>query len=199
MSKECVVYDIETTGLSNKNDEITQFSAVKVRRDATGKVEYLAEFNRYCKTVRPVPKEVTELTGITDETLQRLGIPVAQAMKEFEAFVGNATLVAHNGKRFDSKFLRREMAAANINYDHTEIDSMLLAKALWKDTKHSISVLIDYLGLEQLEAHRADNDVKMTAEIFAKEMEELARRARLDRDFAKACLANASFNTKTGK
>jgi DNA polymerase-3 subunit alpha (Gram-positive type) len=194
MAKICIVYDIETTGFSPKTHEITQLAAQKVYRNEKGEVVVLDKFNRYCKTNRPVPKEVTDLTGISDEMLAEKGIPVAQAMEEFEKFIGaGTTLVAHNGKRFDSKFIKNNMEEAGIVYDHTELDTLLIAKTLWPKRKHSLGELVADFGLSQKEAHRADEDVSMTVELLALEMRLLEENP--DKLFVQACLANSTFNT----
>jgi DNA polymerase-3 subunit alpha (Gram-positive type) len=161
-TKMTVVYDIETTGLSPADSEITQLSAEKTYRDENGNVIVAEKFNRFIKIRGRVPREITALTGITNEMLARDGVPVKQAMQEFEAFVGDAILVAHNGKRFDSLFLAREMSLAGVSYSHTELDTLLLAKKLWPGRKsYKLGTLIDDFGLEKTEAHRADNDVEM--------------------------------------
>ena len=85
---EFVAFDLETTGLSPKNDKIIEIGAVIMRG---GK-----EISRYQTFVDPhqkLLKETTELTGITDEMLK--GAPtIQQVLPEFLEFVGNRILVA---------------------------------------------------------------------------------------------------------
>ena len=192
--KICIVYDIETTGFSHTKDEITQLAAQKVIRDENGKVIVLDKFNRYCKINKPIPEEISALTGITEELLEEKGVPVSQVMREFQKFIGsNTMLVAHNGKRFDSKFIRKAMEDAGIVYDHTELDTLLLAKALWPGKSHTLGNRVEEFGLQTAEAHRADEDVSMNVDLLRYEMETLE--ANKDKLFVQACIVNSTFNT----
>lgn len=193
-TKMSVVYDIETTGLSLADSEITQLSAEKTYRDEKGNIVVAEKFNRYIKIRGCVPREITTLTGITNEMLARDGVPVEQAMLEFEEFVGDSILVAHNGKRFDSQFIAREMNLAGICYSHTELDTLLLAKKLWPGRKsYKLGTLIDDFGLEKTEAHRADNDVEMLVGLLYYARAYMTH--NVPRDMRDVYLAASMFNT----
>ena len=101
-----VCIDFETTGLSTAKEHITQIGAIAIGEEEG--------FATYVYTDRRIPAKVTEVTGITSETIQ--GAPIfPEAWKLFCAWLkSNANgrevnLVAHNGFRFDYPILVHEM------------------------------------------------------------------------------------------
>ena len=80
--------DTETTGLSPQDDRITEIGAVAWDVEEAAPVAF---FHRFIKQDKPVPKEIVELTGITDSILDKYGVPEELAIKEFTSFVGNVS------------------------------------------------------------------------------------------------------------
>lgn len=159
------VYDIETTGFSWTQDAITQISAIRV---IDGKVVDDL-FNVFVKTDVPIPPEVQELTGINEAVLDRYGISLADAMSQFRSYVGTDCLVAHNGKRFDSHFIEAAGDATGIRILNRQEDSMILAKSVLPGLKsYSLGSLVEYFGIKKRDAHRAQNDVLMLADVVEK-------------------------------
>ena len=62
LKKDLFVFDVETTGLSVSKDRIIQLAAIKYFSDGSEPVERV----RYINPGIPIPKEVTDLTGITN-------------------------------------------------------------------------------------------------------------------------------------
>lgn len=168
--EEFVVYDIETTGLSPESDDITQIAAMHCRTNKDGTISIVNTFERYIKIERPIPEKIIELTGITNELLSEKGVPIETALLDFNDFVGSLTLIAHNGKKFDSRFLENAAAETGLFYMHEEFDSLLLAKLMYpgKKQKRTQLALIELFKIdlpENIKAHNALSDCYMLAKI----------------------------------
>lgn len=76
LPKHFVVVDIETTGLDSEKHEIIEIGAVKVSRDSKSH----PTISTLVKPNRKVSKKINELTGISDEMLERNGEGIDYAM-----------------------------------------------------------------------------------------------------------------------
>ncbi len=172
LQTEFVVFDIETTGLSPKEDKIIEISAVKVKNGQIGE-----EFNTFVDPGMPVPARITELTGITNEMVK--GAPgQTEAVKAFLTFAGNAPLVAHNGNSFDIRFIRNVAKNAKLKFKNSYIDTLPLAQSLFVGLRnYKLDTIAKHLELEEFNHHRADADTRVLAEIFIKCLEDLRFRA----------------------
>ena len=65
LSQTFVVFDLETTGFSNKNDKITEIGAVKVKN-----FEIVDRFNELINPEKDISYKVQELTGITNDLIK---------------------------------------------------------------------------------------------------------------------------------
>lgn len=152
---DCVLYDLETTGFSSSNCEITQISAVSIENHKIAR-----RFNRYVK-VSEVPEEVASLTGLTADFLEKEGVSLDVAMREFKEFCQDKLLIAHNGKTFDSRFLRAASAKTGICIDNWQMDSLRLAKKLYPGENHNLGKMAESIGFDSSNAHRAEFDCEM--------------------------------------
>lgn len=155
-----VVFDIETTGLSPSEDEITEIGAVKIKN---GKV--IGEFHTLVNPGKPIPVDITKLTGITDEMVKDApGINTVLA--EFLEFVGDSTIVAHNAQ-FDMGFIYNKCEERDIVIKNPVLDSLYLSRVLLKELKnHKLNTIANHLNVRLDNHHRAVDDAKATGEIF---------------------------------
>lgn len=94
-----VVFDLETTGGSAEQDEVTEIGAVKVRGGVV-----LGEFATLVDPGRGIPPQIVSLTGITQ--LMVTGAPMmSEVLPAFLEFAKGAVLVAHNSG-FDISFIK---------------------------------------------------------------------------------------------
>ena len=166
---ETVVFDIETTGLSVRNCKITEIGAVKIK---DGKV--LDRFNTFVNPECPIPPEIVELTGITDEMVADAPL-VADALKSFFAFTGNdrvkegepyPLLVAHNAN-FDIGFIRYFAKEAGLPFENPYLDTVGLSKFINPELKsHKLDVIAKHYDLGDFNHHRACDDAEMLAMIY---------------------------------
>ncbi len=159
---EFVVFDIETTGLSFRNDGITEIGAVRVKNG-----EVLERFNTFVNPEKPIPEEVARLTGITDDMVKDAPNQRA-AVESFLRFAGDRVLIAHNAG-FDTSFIRRVCDDNGITFENTYLDTVALSRYVNPDlNKHKLDTLANYFGLGEFNHHRASDDAEMLALIFFK-------------------------------
>ncbi|WP_459584594.1 3'-5' exonuclease [Bradyrhizobium diazoefficiens] len=104
-TRRAVFIDLETTGLDPVADEIVEIAMVPFDYSDDGRIFAVHEsFARFRDPGRPIPPEVSAMTGITDAMVAGAAIEPA----EIEAFLGDtaALVVAHNCS-FDRRFAER--------------------------------------------------------------------------------------------
>ena len=166
-----IVFDLETTGLSPKDNQIIEIAAEKISFDGT----VLGTFHKFITLtiMEKLPEIIINLTGITDSILIEEGCDIGEVMEEFEEFIEGSILVAQNA-RFDMSFLIK-FYVSNFNkpFPRHNIDTIMLGKLLapGKDT-YKLSALTGYFQVEydSTQHHRADYDVFITKEVFIKQL-----------------------------
>ena len=158
-----VVFDIETTGLSKETESITEIGAVKV---VDGKI--IDRFSTFVNPERPIPAEITKLTGITNEMVADAPV-ITEILPKFLEFCQDAVLVAHNAN-FDTGFIRLNAERkCGIEVKNTVLDTFELSRALLPELKkHKLDIVCEQLGGSLEGHHRAVNDAEATAEVFLK-------------------------------
>ncbi|MBR4960871.1 MAG: PolC-type DNA polymerase III [Clostridia bacterium] len=159
-SDECVVFDIETTGLSAVSCKITEIGAVRIQG---GKV--LERFNMLVNPGEPIPKNIVELTGITDEMVaNEPGIEVV--LPKFFEFVGDKLLIAHNAA-FDTGFIRQAAENLGLPFTNPYLDTLAMSRYMNPDLKnHKLDTLAKHYDLGDFNHHRACDDAEMLAQIY---------------------------------
>ncbi|MBQ3054830.1 MAG: PolC-type DNA polymerase III [Oscillospiraceae bacterium] len=162
LSGEFVCFDIETTGLNNQTEAITEIAAVVLRNG-----ELAETFHTYVDPKRPIPEKITQLTGISSETVK--GAPeIEEALKSFLAFANDRVLVAHNAE-FDIGFLKVAAERLGIEYNFVSLDTLAMARVLLPDlSKHRLNVVAQALDLPAFTHHRAADDAATVAYMLAK-------------------------------
>lgn len=93
--------DVETTGLCPIEDEVTEIGAVLWDTETK---KPLALYSTFVQTTKPISNEITELTGITKEMCDELGVSPMAALGGLLRLARKADcIVAHNAK-FDKGF-----------------------------------------------------------------------------------------------
>ena len=155
------VFDIETTGLKADRCDIIEIGAVRLH---DGQV--VGRFQSFIDDGIVIPKEITELTGITQFMIE--GAPsTREVLDRFRAFAEDSTLVAHNAA-FDTGFITRHGDRFGIMFLMPYADTLMLSRYLLRDAleNHKLNTVADYLHVDMGSHHRADDDANTCAEIL---------------------------------
>ena len=158
-----VSFDLETTGLSVLDDDITEFGAVKIRNGQ--------EIDRLQSLIRPnkrISEKITNLTHITNEDVKNAPT-IDEFLPKILEFFGDDVLVAHNAS-FDVGFLNELLKRHNLSpISNPWVDSLALAWKLLPDLKFFRlgNVARHYrIAYDGEVAHRADYDADVLASVF---------------------------------
>lgn len=164
-SGEYVVFDTETTGLDSSKDEIIEIGACKI---VDGKITEV--FSTFVKPSKKIPAEITNLTGITDEMVKDAPT-INYVLPDFYKFCYGATIVAHN-LAFDMGFVQNVAKRFSFNFNNNTMDTLEMAKKKIGGLKnYKLGTIVEHLGVELENAHRAVNDATATAKVFIKLMQ----------------------------
>jgi DNA polymerase-3 subunit epsilon len=157
-----LIVDTETTGLDAAHDEIIELAMVPFTYGLDGEVYGVGEpFQRLRQPSKPIPPEVTGITGIDDRMVEGHVIDPA----DVAAFVAPAALVIAHNAAFDRKFLERYCETFNTKpwaCSMTEVD--------WASEGYE-GVKLAYLAAGAgffYERHRATHDCLAVLELLAR-------------------------------
>lgn len=156
-----VVADLETTGLWPNQDEILEFAAVHV--DPAGVIE--SEFSMLVRSSQPVPNFITQLTGITQDEVDRKGRPLVVAMTKFLAFIGSRPVFFHNAS-FDESFIKQNVERTGQRFINPVHDTLQITRFVWPKRKtYKLDALAELVGVST-PPHRALADAKAALSVL---------------------------------
>jgi DNA polymerase-3 subunit epsilon len=156
------VIDLETTGGAPATCEITEVGAVRVRG---GQRE--AELSTLVRPARGIPRQITVLTGISDQHVVD-SPPITAVLPTLMEFWRGSVLVAHNA-RFDVGFLN--IALERHDYPTIAmpvICSAILARRLVREEVRDcrLATLARHFRTRHEPIHRALPDARTTVEVL---------------------------------
>ena len=155
-----VVFDLETTGFSSKNDKIIEIGAVKIRNG-----EIIDNFSEFVNPRRPIPYKIIELTGINDDMV-RDAQSIEDILPRFIEFIGDSVVVAHNAS-FDCSFISKNCNDLGLKFEPTIVDTVPLCRFLYPELKSvKLNIVAKHLGVKLESHHRAVDDAKATGDIL---------------------------------
>src|SRR5215470_20449978 len=171
-----VVFDTETTGLDPyQGHRLIEIGCIElVNRFPTGQT-----FHRYVNPERDVPADAFAIHGLSYDFLRSKPL-FAEIAVDLLAFVGEASLVAHNAS-FDLSFLNAELERVNqsaIARDRL-IDTLQLARRKYPGGSNRLDDLCARFGIDN--SRRTKHGALLDAELLAEVYVELigARQAQL--------------------
>lgn len=161
------VVDVETTGLNCQKSKLIEVSAVYFEH--WNPVKY---FSTLIDPESYIPEEITELTGINNETVK--GSPTFSSIAiGLMDFIGNTNIVGHN-LEFDLKFLYRN-GINFLSHKRKYYDTLKIAKTVLKRgdslnsdvSDYKLTTLCDYYDIRDNDsAHRSLSDALSTGLLF---------------------------------
>ena len=170
LPKSFVVLDTETTGLDSETDHLVEIASVKV---IEGKI--VDEFQCLVKCEAELPQVIRDLTGLTDEDLEKGGISVSQEISYLFDFIGDAWIVGHNAA-FDIRFLLKACEINGISPLHFKaMDTVSIARDVLGSSvaNYRLETLTRHFGISEKQSHRALPDARLTASLYIKLNEKL--------------------------
>lgn len=162
-----VVFDLETTGFSSKNDKIIEIGAVKIKEGSI-----VDRFSEFVNPEMRIPYNITELTSITDEMVEK-SETIEKILPKFLEFCKDSVIVAHNAG-FDVGFIKKNARDIGEEFDYPVLDTVPLARYLYPELKKvKLNIVAKHLGVSLENHHRAVDDAKCTADILLKCFEKI--------------------------
>ena len=169
LTKPLIVFDLETTGLDLVNDRIIQISYIKIHPD--GKEE---RNNIFVNPGKPIPQDVTALTGISDDDVKDSPLFKDIAVKLSENF-RNCDFAGFNSNHFDIPMLAEEFLRAGIDFDFSRCRLIDAQTIFHKMERRNLAAAYKfYCGRkmeEDFSAHRADEDTEATYRVLMGELD----------------------------
>ena len=175
-----IFYDLETTGLNQFHDKITEVCLIKQTLLEVGE----EKFSTLVNPEIPISDFITRLTGI-DNSMVADKLTFNQISGQLTQFINKDIeenkpiyFIAHNNEGFDKLVLNSHFKRAGIDmkqFNWRFLDTLLIAKRLYPNfRKYNLKSLCENLGVPLLNAHRAEADTIMLKNLFNKMMIDLS-------------------------
>lgn len=169
LQKPLVVFDLETTGLDLVKDRIIQLSYIKVFPDGNEE-----RGNHLINPGIPIPDEVVQLTGISNDDVQ--GKPTFRDIaQDICNIFADSDIAGYNSNHFDIPLLAEEFLRAGIDFDFSKrnlIDAQVIYHKM--ERRNLAAAYKFYCGRkmeEDFTAHRADEDTEATYRVLQGELD----------------------------
>ncbi len=172
LTKPLVVFDLESTGLDLVNDRIIQISYIKVAPNGEE-----VRKNIFVNPGKPIPLEVEELSGTTNE-IGKDAPSFKQIAAELAKTFSGCDFAGYNSNHFDIPLLAEEFLRADIDFDFSRSRLIDAQAIFFKMEKRNLAAAYKfYCGRkmeEDFQAHRADQDTEATYRVLQGQLDKYA-------------------------
>jgi DNA polymerase III subunit epsilon len=157
--------DLETTGVNLSTDRIVEIAIVKIQPDNSRQTK-----RKLINPTIPIPKEVSDLHGITDEMVK--DAPTFKtAANELKQFIEGCDLGGYNSNRFDIPLLMEEFLRADIEIDLSQRKMVDVQHIFYQMEPRTLTAAVKfYCGKELEGAHGAEADINATVDVLMAQM-----------------------------
>ena len=167
-----VIFDLETTGTDVREANVVQIAAVTAVFQPDGKAKASTLFSSMVNPGMPIPKEASEIHGITDEEVkwspsQRRALETFSVILQNLSLDYNVILAGQNIERYDVPIIKRIMPG---RFDiYPTLDTYTAAIRMFPDREHKLGPWYEwYTGYKEVNAHDAAADCHMCAHIIGR-------------------------------
>jgi len=166
ITRDIIALDLESTGSIPSESYITQLAIQRIRL-IDGEYKKVSEWKTYIKPPIPIPQDIIEITGITDEMVADAPTFEQIADKTVKALRG-CDIMAYNGWKLDLPLLAEECDRCGIPFlkinEFTLIDPFTI---FCIEEPRTLTAAVKFYTGEVLEdAHDAMNDVNGMVKVF---------------------------------
>lgn len=166
LQRPLALLDIESTDVDKENDRIVEIAVCKIFPDGSRKT-----VSRRVNPGIPIPKEASDVHGITDEMVADEP-QFRQIAKGLMALLEGCDIGGFNSNNFDIPMLFHEFSRAGLYWDYTKflmIDSGNLFKI--QEPRTLTAAVKFYLGKDLEGAHGAQADIEATMDVLIAQIE----------------------------
>ena len=166
INRPIIFFDLETTGLQISRDRIVEISILKIFPNG----------NKELKTwlinpTIPIPKEITEIHGISDEKIKNEP-KFKDIAHEIYKLIHNCDLAGYNSNKFDIPLLTEEFLRVGIEFNMKNRKAIDVQNIFHKLESRTLNGAYKFYCGKNLEgAHSAEVDTIATYEILLAQLE----------------------------
>lgn len=166
LKRPIIFFDLETTGVDAAKDRIVELAFIKLHPDGTRD-----SFIKRINPGMPIPKESSDIHGITDEDVKDAPMFKHIAHQLYE-WMQNCDLGGYNSSKFDIPVLAEEFLRVGIHVDFTERKMIDVQQIFFKMESRSLSAAYKFYCQKSLDnAHSAEADVNATIDVLEAQLD----------------------------
>jgi len=166
LTKPLAFIDLETTGTNIGTDRIVEIAIIKILPDGNRSVK-----RRLLNPGMPIPKESSDIHGITDEMVKDAP-DFSSVAREIKQVLDGCDLAGYNSNRFDIPLLMEEFIRSGVDFDLKGKRLVDVQHIFHKMEPRTLSAAYKFYCDKTLtDAHDAEADASATHEILEAQIE----------------------------
>jgi len=166
LTRPLAVFDLEATGINIASDRIVEIFILKVHPDGSQ-----TEFKSLINPRIPIPPEVVEIHGITNEKVKDAPTFLDIAF-DIQKFLEGCDLAGYNSNRYDIPLLKEEFYRIGITWDLSNTKFVDVYKIFAQMEGRDLSSAYKfYCNKELVDAHSAEYDVRATFDVLLSQLD----------------------------